>query len=1835
MDLIRENQALHERLRDESARYERRLDTYKLAQQRQAVLVSRLQAKVMQYRERCTELEREMRSSIPAIDNVRNYRDSIRDYQSLDLDSALRALEQERTKSEKIMELNSTLREQLDDAQTSNETLTADLQKLTSDWEKMRDEMNAKEDEWKEEEQMFNDYCSLEHGRMMNLWQDVAQVKRMFNEMKSSTQQDLNKLRGELSLASNEMVNTCSGIVNTVKRSTYSEEKQYEQIVKENNTLQNKLERLQHDYDNLSSQLRQKEMHLEDLKANLSEIEDKYNDANKNELDSNNLRTDVNVLMNGMQEIIKVLQKDKDIFGDFIKPPAIPHFHLSSGIIKTDLNIKPVTATSSFVDSTLSAVQAIVYRYQTNIHELQVQLSSCVDKMSETKKHCEQLEVLEKDLQVKIDELGKELDECRSINSRLNHERDSLTETIERLRNEAQSLQKNRMHVSAVVENMNEDYDKVQKTNAKLQKLNDTLEDEKMFQQGEIDRLLKEIDLRILSENEIQDRCSCLKEELISVKEELNQVYLDKDLLEQRCLEFEVLQAKMEKIKGDLESEIEKLALDRTDCQESLAKAESLILDGTTEKQILQKEHDKLSEEKKNLQSQVDDLSGDLIALRKEILQMEQDKQDLNIALTNATEKWKALSLDKEKLETELEDILKDRTHIEDQLSNDKHKRKALNEEIIRLNQKLDHTLETNSRLNNQLQNIFKENEQKQIALDGCTKQLHNTEKQLSSLHGEKENLEAILYDIQNNLEVSENRCKQIEREKQDLLIKQETMRGEIHRLCKDIESCEQIANNTKAELLLQYRTLETEFQQTIDTLKKKAEEDVLKLINEKEALKNNYERKIQDDLNRLGKTKDNEIEKLKQKLDILQKNIETITQQHDEALLRAENEKQQTLLLVHRDQKAIISKLENVKKELEGEKEGYERSLRETRGKLENEKGIVISLREQLAKIKNELNDMKMQSESEKRLLIGQLDEIQEDRDKNIQQCMEVKSQLAIAEDKLENLHSHLNDTNRRLKESESVAEHIRKELMETRRNLNEISVEKEKYLTSNKELREIIKRSEIDKREQGRTLEEAIQKITLLDEKYNQVESERMRLNAECKDAIKRLEETEKTCKALQEDLQRAAVTGESRRNEQKQLQTKLDAESEERERACEHVQQLKRKVNELEGILDGYEQEVMRLRHRIDEDEMRWKTREQELLDRLEDEVSHERKLEDQKHNLEVCLSDQSSQIQDLKCKLGTAESRLRSTDTQLTDLERNKKDVENRLSTIWSTLKRVTGMQADGSVRIRKWSPSRMLDGTSEPIHSDGKIIDPEVIKKGARNLMQQVAQVEREKDDYKSQIETMGKQLEEIEDIHKKTDTKLNSTIQVLRRLQDDKVDLESKLSQKQSLVSSQAAEIKDKSDELKKNKEILNNQETIIYADQNEKMKLKERLEKLKVHLSQLETEKIHLQDELTRTESKATKLEIIRIGLDGDLQRLQMMLQEKDSVIEKLEEKCENHSKAASTLEERCASLNAAIERLNTSLAQASVNECDLKAQIQALQRSLHDASISSVQHSDKYKQLQRALQTCENEKKIALERLDIAQHNLADCRRDQLSVNESILKLQMDLENKEVQKSHLEAQLRALGNKSLPRLSNKDVFDESTDLKIKLQSLNDKVYLLESEKRSLEKKALSRSKSFERVDHDGKYVHGSPFYVEHRELKTKCEDLEKKLYEKEQELKNMKISSIDYCSTIPVKYTDLERYRAGQLQAERMLEAREQSHRQQIHRLENQVALLRDQLAEETKRRQAYINKTAKASREAMALRQALDKSLTKIAQDPSPDATLLKHEAHTLHHAIPLPK
>jgi rootletin len=107
------------------------------------------------------------------------------------------------------MQLNVTLREQLEESHNTNESLTGDLQKLTNDWEALREEMIIKEDEWKDEEQAFNDYYSTEHNRLLNLWRDVVSVKRLFMDIQSTTERDLNSLKSEVNSLGKEMMTAC------------------------------------------------------------------------------------------------------------------------------------------------------------------------------------------------------------------------------------------------------------------------------------------------------------------------------------------------------------------------------------------------------------------------------------------------------------------------------------------------------------------------------------------------------------------------------------------------------------------------------------------------------------------------------------------------------------------------------------------------------------------------------------------------------------------------------------------------------------------------------------------------------------------------------------------------------------------------------------------------------------------------------------------------------------------------------------------------------------------------------------------------------------------------------------------------------------------------------------------------------------------------------------------------------------------------------------------------------------------------------------------------------------------------------------------------------------------------------------------------------------------------------------------------------------------------------------------------------------------------------------------------------------------------------------------
>ena len=73
------------------------------------------------------------------------------------------------------------LRDQLDQATSANAALTSDVQRLSLELQRTRDELDDREAEWRREEQVFNDYYTTEHARLLALWRQVVAFRRQFS----------------------------------------------------------------------------------------------------------------------------------------------------------------------------------------------------------------------------------------------------------------------------------------------------------------------------------------------------------------------------------------------------------------------------------------------------------------------------------------------------------------------------------------------------------------------------------------------------------------------------------------------------------------------------------------------------------------------------------------------------------------------------------------------------------------------------------------------------------------------------------------------------------------------------------------------------------------------------------------------------------------------------------------------------------------------------------------------------------------------------------------------------------------------------------------------------------------------------------------------------------------------------------------------------------------------------------------------------------------------------------------------------------------------------------------------------------------------------------------------------------------------------------------------------------------------------------------------------------------------------------------------------------------------------------------------------------------------
>lgn len=282
-----------------------------------------------------------------------------------------------------------------------------------------------------------------------------------------------------------------------------------------------------------------------------------------------------------------------------------------------------------------------------------------------------------------------------------------------------------------------------------------------------------------------------------------------------------------------------------------------------------------------------------------------------------------------------------------------------------------------------------------------------------------------------------------------------------------------------------------------------------------------------------------------------------------------------------------------------------------------------------------------------------------------------------------------------------------------------------------------------------------------------------------------------------------------------------------------------------------------------------------------------------------------------------------------------------------------------------------------------------------------------------------------------------------------------------------------------------------------------------------------------------------------------------------------------------------RCISLKTSVDQLKERLQSSAITETELRAELTCLNKERSEQSHSIASTQDKLKHLQKLLATNENERRVLTERLEAAQSTNNELHIQQLSQQDLIQRMQNQVAELEVQKATLEAQLRiAKWNQEgactgdidhCPHYNADDISSqlmkaqrEKNDLRLKVEKLNEKVREAENEKLTrpnigeYDSNRLQESRDVtQKSSHN---FETNLIKQENHDLKIKIRRLETLLAEKESELARLRAKIIENLNVGPL-HDDSDKYRSVALKSERLLESREQVHRQQMLQLENQV--------------------------------------------------------------------
>ncbi|XP_077191292.1 centrosome-associated protein CEP250 isoform X2 [Paroedura picta] len=1073
--------ALHQQMIEKEVSCQQKLQTSQEAQHRQAVLIQKLQAKVIQYRNWCQELEQQLKASRGSCPRPWDHKEEH------SLEKALIQLEEEQQRYENLAGMNILLREHLDKANEVNEALREDINKLTADWIKAKEELELKEKEWHKEQEHFDRYMRAEHDRILGIWRQVVRLRRYFLEMKTATDRDLSELHAEQVRLSGTILVSCFRL-NSDQRSLEARRLGSPELKIQQQHFNVMLEKTDQSKDvcQKPQSTGSRDFLKEELHSRVMELTALLEQSQK----QNEEKEKTVKALGDTVEILEANRLELEYEHSLMKDANEEILSLQNAI-KEIIKMNACDPAGAVI-----LVRDVLTKRSNKVQHLKHQLLASQNSVSSLEKQREQQE-----------------EQCTSLRQRLQQlegEQDSLTvqvqhfqSLVETLRSGQATLEKSRDELQQQLEILGEEARHLRQSNTQLQLKGDTEDREKEDKLQEMERVLRDRDYIQKRLNALEEKHSLLKNELVTKGEALEKCQLDGELVKQEKHELALALEQAEQTIADLTMAQNKLRSEVADLRDVTAKMsalnESLALDKVDLNQLLLK----LEQENQSLLKKVDNLEEIRMSSQKQLNQTERINKELHLEKMQLEQLLHKAEMMQENLQEELRVSRAEQKETHDELSQAHRQWEASRTDLEEAHQESSRLQEVLTKVSKENESLTREKAALEVRLEAAERERQTLTDQMAEIRSAKEFLESSLFQAQQQVSQLEVTNDQLEIQVQTISQAKEVIQGEVKCLCIELEAEKAKVEQERRDKTEQLLEAELKYQETLNHFQTVHKEEMNTIFQELESERERHCAELQVVLERMAKEKE-EIESVHDRnLLNLQQEISAVQTQMEVDLIKAQKDKQEELLERESERKSLLEELTQTKEKLTSTCQQLKNFHQEMKMHEEQKQ---IALQNLEAKLKDARTTMEMlegKHKEEIKSLKENINLLLQQRDALQNQVQDLESQLSMEKDSCQLIRleaqKHLREVQRLSKQKALEIAELQKKLeaeWEQREEMNhqktQLQSQKEEIERWNIELRVTLQKQQEEEQNLNKELQNKQKEVERLNKELQNKQEE-----------------------------------------------------------------------------------------------------------------------------------------------------------------------------------------------------------------------------------------------------------------------------------------------------------------------------------------------------------------------------------------------------------------------------------------------------------------------------------------------------------------------------------------------------------------------------------------------------------------------------------------------------------------------------------------------------------------------------------------------------------------------